>query len=276
MKYNSNKSYHDEIAKIVGVEAAVLFHSLYLWCDYNEQHKQNFKDGRHWTYQTAKQINYYFPYWGESKIDRMINVLRDADLIEVCLYNKENYDRTRWFAVNYKKLHSILHEQQDETSILQTHGVNVDASTQIVNTNSEKKIDKYTLFVDFLNKTLKRNFRAKSEQIRASYNKRIKDGWSEKDFEYAVLSAMKVRSHIENNFQYLTPEFFVRETTLNKYASSNDILSETEPTSVSDVFLHKPSGKYFKKYSADGKTYVCMKNGNFEYNEDGTKIPFEA
>lgn len=205
----------------------------------------------------------------------MINVLRDAELIEVCLYNKENYDRTRWFAVNYKKLDTLLHERRDDSSILTAHGNNVDDSTQIVNTNREKQIDKYSLFVEFLNKTLNRNFRAKSEQIRASYNKRLKDGWKEKEFEFAVLSAMKVKAHIDNKFQYLTPEFFVRETTLNKYASSNDVCGNSVPTDKTDVFLHTPSGKYWKVYSADKQKYVCQKNGDFEYQDNGTKIKFE-
>lgn len=95
----------------------------------------------------------------------MINVLRDAELIEVCLYNKENYDRTRWFAVNYKKLDTLLHERRDDSSILRAHGNNVDDSTQIVNTNREKQIDKYSLFVEFLNKTLNRNFRESQNRL---------------------------------------------------------------------------------------------------------------
>jgi biotin operon repressor len=52
--------------------------------------------------------------------------------------------------------------------------------------------------------------------------------------------------------------------------------NDSEPTKVEGVYLHKPSGKYWKEYSADKKKYVCQYNGNFEYNDDGTKIPFEA
>lgn len=53
-------------------------------------------------------------------------------------------------------------------------------------------------------------------------------------------------------------------------------LGDSEPTDKPDVFFHKPSGKYWKEYSADKKKYVCQKNGDFEYNDNGTKIPFEV
>lgn len=45
-------------------------------------------------------------------------------------------------------------------------------------------------------------------------------------------------------------------------------------TNVVGVYLHTPSGKYWKEY-IDGKKYVCQRNGNWEYNNDGTKIPFD-
>lgn len=47
------------------------------------------------------------------------------------------------------------------------------------------------------------------------------------------------------------------------------------PTSTPDVLFHTETSTYWKIYSADGKKYVCQKNGVFEYNNDGTKIPFE-
>jgi len=48
------------------------------------------------------------------------------------------------------------------------------------------------------------------------------------------------------------------------------------PTSTPDVLFHTQTSTYWKIYSADGKKYVCQKNGVFEYNNDGTKIPFEV
>jgi uncharacterized phage protein (TIGR02220 family) len=277
MNYNSNKSYHDSVAMLVGVEAAVLFHSLFLWCDYNEKHEKNERDGRYWTFQTATHIVKDFPYWNESKVERMISTLVDVGIIDVCLYNKHKYDRTRWFAVNYKKLNSILQQQNNETAILESRSTNVDDTNKIDNTNSENKIDNYTLFVQFLNQTLNRNFRTHSATLRASLNKRIKEGWTLEQMKSAVLEAMQIKTHIESKYRWLTPEFFVRESTLNKYGMSNiNVPQDSEPTKVEGVYLHKPSGKYWKEYSADKKKYVCQYNGNFEYNDDGTKIPFEA
>jgi DNA-binding PadR family transcriptional regulator len=52
-------------------------------------------------------------------------------------------------------------------------------------------------------------------------------------------------------------------------------LGNSVSTDKTNVFLHIPSGKYWKVYSADKQKYVCQKNGDFEYQDNGTKIKFE-
>lgn len=134
--------------------------------------------------------------------------------------------------------------------------------------------DNYVLFVEFLNEKLNRGFRTNSASLRAAFNKRMKQGWVLQNFKDAVIEAMKMKNHIESNFRYLTPEFFTRETTLDRYATSKGTSnSGSVPTEYPNVFYHAASGTYWQEY-VDGKKYVCQKRGSFEYNNDGTKIPF--
>ena len=51
---------------------------------------------------------------------------------------------------------------------------------------------------------------------------RLKDGYSKQDILDAISNSIKSDYHKGENFKYLTPEFFSRAVTLDKYSNTNN------------------------------------------------------
>ena len=61
---------------------------------------------------------------------------------------------------------------------------------------------------------------------------RLKDGYSKQDILDAVSNAVKSDYHKGENFKYLTPEFFSRSETLDKYSNVNNKPKENNVKSL--------------------------------------------
>lgn len=83
------------------------------------------------------------------------------------------------------------------------------------------KIDFDALLI-FINKTFGRKFKTISNQVKAKYNARLKDGYKRPDFQTAIVNCSKIQFHKDNNFQYCTPEYFSRAEILDKYSAVTD------------------------------------------------------
>lgn len=78
----------------------------------------------------------------------------------------------------------------------------------------------------FLNSLTKRNFKVINEATKKKYLARLKEGYTNNDIANAMKNAINSEYHKENNFTYLTPEFFSRAETLDKYSNTNNKLKE--------------------------------------------------
>lgn len=116
-------SFNIEIAKVVGLTPAVIFHTLHFWIMKNEADERNYYDGAYWTFMSRKGYCRYFPYLTERQIEYALRKLVDEGLIVTGNYNKSPYDRTLWYSITDKGY-----------SILQNCEIN---SAKIVNENSE-------------------------------------------------------------------------------------------------------------------------------------------
>ena len=92
-------SFNIDLAKIYGVEEAVLLNHLYYWIQHNAANGKHLHDGRHWTYNSAQAFTEIFPFWNRKKIDRLIQNLKDKNALIIGNYNESGQDRTRWFAL---------------------------------------------------------------------------------------------------------------------------------------------------------------------------------
>lgn len=105
----------------------------------------------------------------------------------------------------------------------------------------EKRKEKETNTIDFssllsfINQTTGRSFKSINDSVRKKFNARLKDGYSKTDILSAIKNAVNNEYHKGNNFQYLTPEFFSRADTLDKYSNVTP-----ESGKISKPVIHGP------------------------------------
>lgn len=96
---NEEHSFNVEVAKIVGVNAAILIKSINWWCRKNAANGRHYHDGLYWSYNTISAFCELYPYLGKSAISRALKKLEDGGYIKTGNFNNTSYDRTRWYAI---------------------------------------------------------------------------------------------------------------------------------------------------------------------------------
>lgn len=92
--------FNTEIAKEVGVNAAVILENIAHWVLKNKANDKNFYDGHYWTYNSRTAMTALFPYLSEKQVRYALDALRKADMVLTGNYNKSSYDRTLWYTVS--------------------------------------------------------------------------------------------------------------------------------------------------------------------------------
>lgn len=91
-------SFDTEIAKDVGVNAAIIYQNIHYWCDHNRANGINEYDGLYWTYNSMRAFADLFPYLSEAQVRQALKVLEAKGYIKSGYHNKAAYDRTKWYA----------------------------------------------------------------------------------------------------------------------------------------------------------------------------------
>lgn len=73
------------------------------------------------------------------------------------------------------------------------------------------------ILIEYINEKTGRRFQLINDKLKSKYRARLKEGYTKDNIRFAIDNAIKVQTHIDNGFQYLTPEFFSRSDTLDKY-----------------------------------------------------------
>ena len=94
-----------------------------------------------------------------------------------------------------------------------------------------EKID-FEKLIEFINKNTGRNFKVINKTVKGKYLARLKDGYSKQDILDAISNSIKSDYHKGENFKYLTPEFFSRSETLDKYSNVNNKPKENNVKSL--------------------------------------------
>lgn len=102
------------LAKIYGIEEAILIHNFYYWIKENTLNDRNFFDGRYWTFNTQKTYTDWFPYLNGGRIKRTINSLIEKGVLMKGNYNANQYDRTNWYAFTDEGLAIVQNYYIDE------------------------------------------------------------------------------------------------------------------------------------------------------------------
>lgn len=112
----------------------------------------------------------------------------------------------------YKGSHKEEQEQEQEQ---EKEKEKEKGKEEINNINFDK-------LLSFLNSKTDRNFKLVNKKVQGKYLARLKEGYTKKDILDAVSNAVKSDYHKGENFKYLTPEFFSRSETLDKYSNVNN------------------------------------------------------
>ena len=122
-----------EIAQKYGILEAVLLNHFQYWIRKNEAERNNYHDGKYWSYYTVKALTELFPYVSGRQINYAIQKLIDEGLILTGNFSKKPFDRTRWFTIsNFGK--SILQNCQMEVTNLSN---GIDNGVKCLNTNND-------------------------------------------------------------------------------------------------------------------------------------------
>lgn len=97
MSYSSHSFDIGHAAKF-GIHEAIIMSNLAFWIQKNKANKKSYKDGRYWTYNSAKAFAELFPYMSVHQVRRALDKLEREGVIIKANYNQSAYDRTTWFA----------------------------------------------------------------------------------------------------------------------------------------------------------------------------------
>lgn len=87
-----------------------------------------------------------------------------------------------------------------------------------VNNTSNMSFD-FPELLKFINKSFGRNFKLINQSVKKSFNARLKDGYSKLDVKICIDNLVNDKFHKENNYQYCTPEYISRASTLEKHST---------------------------------------------------------
>ena len=92
--------FNTEIAKEVGVNAAIILENIAHWVLKNKANNKNFYDGHYWTFNSTAAMAELFPYMNARQVRTALDSLRKKGMVLTGNYNKSSYDRTLWYTVS--------------------------------------------------------------------------------------------------------------------------------------------------------------------------------
>jgi len=93
-----------EVAKVIGLNDAIILQQIHYWLVINEKAQRNFQEGYYWTYNTYEEWHEQFPFWSRNTIIRTIQRLEKKGFIFSANYNKMPQDKTKWYRIDYEAL----------------------------------------------------------------------------------------------------------------------------------------------------------------------------
>jgi len=137
--------------------------------------------------------------------------------------DKSKAAKVRWAKYNEEKNNAdAMHVHTDamhvHTDAMQNDAEERRGEKRREENNYKADVIDFDALILFINKTFGRSFKKVSPTVKAKYNARLKEGFTKEDFKTAMTNCSKLQFHIDNNFQYCTPEYFSRSEILDKYS----------------------------------------------------------
>ncbi|WP_313891148.1 hypothetical protein [Psychrobacillus sp.] len=96
-----------KLAVLIGLPESIFLQQLHYWTE----HSSNVVEGKKWVYNSVNEWQKQFPFWSARTIHRIIRDLENENLIVSGSFNKLAIDRTKWYRINYEKLHALEPKQ---------------------------------------------------------------------------------------------------------------------------------------------------------------------
>ena len=97
-----------ELAELIGLNEAIVLQQVHYWIEINRKADKNLRDGRYWTYNTINDWHKNnFPFWGVNTIRRTFTSLENMGYLVSGNYNRQSFDRTKWYSINYETLETL-------------------------------------------------------------------------------------------------------------------------------------------------------------------------
>ena len=114
-----NIHFDSKVAKVVGVDGAIMLNYFNFWIIKNEANNKHFYDGHYWTYNSMEAFTKIFDFWSKRQIERILKNLKDKEYIITGNYNDKQYDRTCWYSLT-EKGKALIDGKSHEHSFHQT------------------------------------------------------------------------------------------------------------------------------------------------------------
>lgn len=86
----------------LGFNSALVLQNIHFWVETNKAKKQNYHEGRYWTYNSVQALSEMFPVLTPKAIRYALEKLKFDGYILTGNFNKVQYDRTLWYTVTDK------------------------------------------------------------------------------------------------------------------------------------------------------------------------------
>jgi len=140
------------------------------------------------------------------------------DLHDKVISNELNLNQAISIAENRKVSHTDNMQSQSVAKIAVNVNDNVNVNVNDIKNNTIESID-FDVLLKLINSVFGRSFKLINDTVRKKYLSLLKKGYNKEQIKSAIVNASNNKFHIDNNFQYCTPEFFSRSETIDKYSS---------------------------------------------------------
>lgn len=175
---------------------------------------------------------YFSNLYGVSKVSasKWISSLIEFGYIE----SKLNYvEGTKQIFNRYLRIVNDPIKEKFNTPIKEKFKDNTTVINNTINNTNNINLDFSELLI-FINKAFGRNFKLINPSVKKSFNARLKEGYSKIDIKNCI-DNLKNSFHKENGFQYCTPEFIARSSTMEKYSTKSSAPQHNLPPSTSNA-----------------------------------------
>lgn len=103
-----NFSFNAQFAKRYGLREAIVLQGIIWWVLNNKHKNKNRRNGKHWTYNSARAMSISFPFFSEQQITRALVSLEKQNALQVGNFNRMRNDRTKWYTLTNHLMQEVM------------------------------------------------------------------------------------------------------------------------------------------------------------------------